>query len=83
MRSRRVRSGPTSNPNILAILRSICALRCPTQPFEPYRLVACKRTRSLVGKIDRCCSRRSQEVIVLVRSMETVIGPTPPGTGVM
>jgi hypothetical protein len=33
--------------------------------------------------MDKCCSLRSQEVTVLIKSMETVIGPTPPGTGVI
>jgi hypothetical protein len=39
--------------------------------------------RCCASEIDMCCSRRSQEVMVLINSIETVIGPTPPGTGVM
>ena len=46
------------------------------------RLAACA-SRSLASAMDKCCNRRSQEVIVLIKSMETVIGPTPPGTGVI
>jgi hypothetical protein len=33
--------------------------------------------------MDKCCNHRSQDVIVLIKSMETVIGPTLPGTGVI
>jgi hypothetical protein len=33
--------------------------------------------------MDKCRSHRSQDVTVLISSMETVIGPTPPGTGVI
>jgi hypothetical protein len=40
-------------------------------------------SRSFPPKMDKCCSLRSQEVTVLIKSMETVIGPTPPGTGVI
>src|SRR6516164_4383358 len=46
------------------------------------RLPACA-SRSLAPTIDKCCNQRSQDVIVLIKSMETVIGPTPPGTGVI
>jgi hypothetical protein len=40
-------------------------------------------SRSFPPEMDKCCSHRSPEVTVLIKSMETVIGPTPPGTGVI
>jgi hypothetical protein len=48
-------------------------------PLFGYRVAACKARRSFAAGIDRWRSHRSQEVIVLIKSMDTVIGPTPPG----
>jgi hypothetical protein len=48
-----------------------------------YQRLAARARRSFPPEMDKCCNRRSHEVMVLIKSMETVIGPTPPGTGVM
>ena len=54
-----------------------------SQRTDFHQRPAARTRRSFPPEMDKCCNRRSQEVMVLIRSMETVIGPTPPGTGVM
>src|SRR5262249_34202136 len=54
----------------------------PQRPSIHQRLTACASS-SFAPERDKCCSRRSHDVIVLTSSIETVIGPTPPGTGVI
>jgi len=66
----------------------------PRQPFFSDRRLASgarlcqlpaarEARRSFATGTLMCRSQRSHELMVLISSIDTVIGPTPPGTGVM